>query len=127
MLAPDWIKDRFGDGDLVSVWFRAGIEKGGMPGTMRGWEEHREEMVSFVLFETLDGDVLYLPFGDIYLASMRKSNFDEAKANFELTRRAKKINHEQLEEQLKAAERGGGRVAPASMMPPGMPPGGRLA
>lgn len=124
VLAPDFIQEHFAAGTKASVWFRNNSAKGGMPGTVQGWAEHKEEMASYVWFRTLDGDELCLPYGNIYLAQMREHNFEEAKMDFELTRRAKKVNRKQLEAQLEAAESGGGRVQPAPMMPPG---GGRFA
>jgi len=124
MLAPDFIKERFGQGTRATAWFRNNA-RGGMPGEVCGWDEHKEELSSYVLFRTIDGDTLYLPFADIYLSVMTEANYNEAKADFELAARVKGVNRRELSEQVKTAERGGGRIQAVPGM--GGPGGPRFA
>jgi hypothetical protein len=123
MLAPKFLIEKFKPNTPASVWFCSNINRGAMRGLVRGWEEHGEELTSYLLFELPNGNALYLPFSDIYLAELTAVELDEAKADHELEKRVKMIGRKQSLEQIEQAERGGSRIAPPPM---GGPMGGRL-
>lgn len=128
MLAPKFLTEKFTPGTPVSVWFCSDTNKGAaMRGSVRGWEEHGEELTTYLVFELATGNALYLPFSDIYLSELSAEELNEAKEAVVLEKRIKAIRQKALNEELEQAERGEGRIArPPMPGMGGMPGGGRL-
>jgi len=114
MLAPRFLKEKFAAGTTASLWFRQNVNQGAMRGRVVSWDEHEEEMVSYLSFELPSGAILCLPFADIYLSTLSEADHGEALADDELERRAKAINRKQMRMQVEEAENGGSRIARAA-------------
>jgi hypothetical protein len=114
MLVPSFIAEKFPVGTLVSVWFRRGSIAGGVYGRVQSWEEHSDELSTYLLFETIDGDTLHVPFSDIYLSTLTEKDFEEAKVNAK-KREALAVRKRHVEEfqlsQLEEAMSRSGRIA----------------
>ena len=123
MLAPSFMKEHFTPDTPAAIWFRKDVSRGSMRGRVRRWEEHKEEMVTYLIFEMPSGYALCLPYSDIYLSELDDDGYDEAMADYELERRLKAVQRKQMTAQVTEAEAGGSMLARPPMMPPsGMPP-----
>lgn len=106
MLAPKFLIEKFVPGTAASVWFRNNTSQGAMRGRVTGWEEHKEEMLTFLLFELAAGGELCLPLSDVYLATLSEAGFEEARVDAGLEARMRKVRAEQVETQLRQAASG---------------------
>lgn len=102
MKAPREIKDQFDGGTPTGVWFKADLQRGGMPGYARGWVETAE--TDYLVFEALRGDKLYVPFDLVFLCELLPSKLTEIKTQLAFDEKLQQHNRKVQEAQMEAQE-----------------------
>jgi len=122
MKVLEHVKQQLPPGTAVAIWFKRNVDKGGMPGILREWVE--DSSGTYVAIEVVAGDLMYLPFDEIYLSKLHDGALEDARKSYDINERGKAVNEKMLLAQIEEGEQGHRlgeqqRVAPAFQMPPG--------
>jgi hypothetical protein len=98
-MTPKFIMEKFAPGTLATVWFRA--TGTALRGRVVEWVQD-----VYVVFEMLTGSRLYLPYGDIHLATLSEARWKTAQAEVDLEDRLTELKLKMGDAQLRQQESG---------------------